>query len=214
MANAAPTALLLSKEMKVQVRKERIEKIVRDIDCDLYGNITLLIKEIVKRYNAKYTQDLDGEKPLNTSTLLRKNSHYRTMIESFYKTEQRVRVKIRSKEAQLLEENLILKADLSSARSELANIRAAHQQLLTDTQRLRLNDISSRTDKITEKYSKEEIAAYMAILRIFQAGKDSSAFKLTDTAFVHEDFEGEVPVFGADTCPRFFAWYQDSRGDW
>ena len=207
--------MLIEKERKVQTRKDRIEKILRSLDCDLYPTLTALTEAIARRYNEIYsTQDISSEihprrDLLSGSTLRRKNSPYRTLVASFYKTEERIKIQLRSKEAQLAEENLILRSELAAMRSESQNLKAALENAHQEIERQRLNSITSRTASgVTPKYSDAEIMAYKAILLLFEAGRSSSGFEIKNDSITQISLRGDITIVDESRCPLFFSWYK------
>lgn len=209
------SAMLLGQGKQVQVRKERIEKILISLDCDLYPSLTALTEAIVRRYNEIYfipdnSVDINHRKDLlNGSTLRRRNSPYRALVESFYKSEERMKIQLRSKKAQLSEENLILRSDIATLRNECLNLKEALKSAHQEMDLLRSKGLASRTAAgVTPKHTDAEINAFNAILLLLEAGRSSSGFSLSDCAITQVSFSGDITVVDESRCPNFFNWYR------
>ncbi|ELV8701291.1 hypothetical protein ACEWAL_06700 [Vibrio parahaemolyticus] len=184
-------------------RKAVIEGILRDMNCDSYSSFTALTDAVA----AKFTKQ-EGE-PMSGSTIRRKGSKYRSLVESYYKTEERIKKQFQNKESQLQEELMITQLELSKTSSELNSARKALQHANSEMDRLRLSDIESRTDEgVEQEYSDKEVAAYKVLVELVKAceesGLDIDGYQITTLGF-----QGVKTLISQEKCPAFFKWYRE-----
>ncbi|HHC7250426.1 TPA: hypothetical protein ACN380_004197 [Vibrio parahaemolyticus] len=184
-------------------RKAVIEDILRDMDCNSYSSFTALTDAVA----AKFTK-LKGE-PMSGSTIRRKGSKYRSLVESYYKTEERIKKQFQNKESQLQEELMVTQLELSKTSSELNSTRMALQHANSEMDRLRLSDIESRTDEgVKQEYSDKEVAAYKVLVELVKACEDSGldidGYQITTLGF-----QGAKTLIRQEKCPAFFKWYRE-----
>ncbi len=195
------------KQMKtVSERKEVINEILRDMNCDYYDSFTALTDAVASRY-----QEITNT-PMSGSTIRRKSSAYRALTESYYKTEERVKAQYQDRESQLEQELLLTQLDLSNTSEELKEARRALQMAHCEMDNLRLEDINSRTESgVKEEYSAEEVAAYKVILELVKAfdeyGVSTDGYNISklDMNFNTKN------LIATEKCPQFFKWYRENK---
>ncbi|MGI9849316.1 hypothetical protein [Vibrio vulnificus] len=188
-------------------RKAVIEDILRDMDCNSYSSFTALTDAVA----AKFTE-LKGE-PMNGSTIRRKGSKYRSLVESYYKTEERIKKQFQNKESQLQEELMITQLELSKTLSDLSLTRKALQHANSEMDRLRLSDIESRTDGgIKQEYSDKEVAVYKVLVELMKTCEEFG-LELEDYQIIKLDFQGNKTLIGQEKCPAFFKWFREQPKD-
>ncbi|AMF98734.1 hypothetical protein AL538_13940 [Vibrio harveyi] len=184
-------------------RKAIIEEVLSNLDCGSFDSFTALTDTIAEKIT-----ELEG-RPMSGSTIRRKGSKYRSLVESYYLTEERERRKIQSNESRLQEELMLAQLELSKLQSNLKSARLALQHANSEMDRLRLQGIESRTDLSSEKeYSDKEVAAYQTITELVKACEDSGlvndGYQITSLGF-----QGAKVLIGKDKCPAFFKWYRE-----
>ncbi|CAH6882704.1 hypothetical protein QFW85_14840 [Vibrio chagasii] len=184
-------------------RKVVIEEILKDMDCNSYSSFTALTDAVA----AKFTE-LKGE-PMSGSTIRRKGSKYRSIVESYYNTKERVKTQFQNKESLLQEELMVTQLELRKTSSELNSTRKALQYANTEMDRLKLSDIESRTDECAkQEYSDKEVAAYKVLVELVKvcedSGLDIDGYQITTI-----DFQGVKTLISQDKCPTFFKWYRE-----
>lgn len=184
-------------------RKRVIEDILKNIDCDSFSSFTALTDAVAERYTK-----LKGE-PMSGSTIRRKGSKYRGLVESYYKTEDRIKKQFQNKESQLQEELMITQLELSKTSSKLNSTRMALQHANSEMDRLKLSDIASRTDRGREQeYSDKEVAAYKALVELVRACEDAG-LEVDGYQITALSFQGAKTLIGQEKCPAFFKWYRE-----
>ncbi|KOO14438.1 hypothetical protein AKJ18_12870 [Vibrio xuii] len=184
-------------------RKVIIEEILKDMDCNSYSSFTALTDAVA----AKFTE-LKGE-PMSGSTIRRKGSKYRSIVESYYNTKERVKRQFQNKESLLQEELMVTQLQLSRTSSELNSTRKALQHANTEMDRLKLSDIESRTDEcVKQEYSDKEVAAYKVLVELVKACEDSG-LDIDGYQITTLDFQGAKTLISQDKCPAFFKWYRE-----
>ncbi len=185
-------------------RKKVIEDILRDMDCNSFASFTALTDAVAARFTA-----LKGE-PMSGSTIRRKGSKYKSLVESYYKTEERIKSQFKDKEAQLEEELMLTQLELSKATERLNDARKALVSNNTEMDRLRLSNIGSRTaEGSKQKFSEQEVLAYKAMLELVKAygdfGVEIDAYSITGMG----GFGDVKTLIGENKCPAFFQWYRE-----
>ncbi|MQF34523.1 hypothetical protein [Vibrio parahaemolyticus] len=184
-------------------RKEVIEDILKDINCDSFKSFTALTNAVAKEYTKREGQAMNG------STLRRTDSKYRSLVDSYYRTEERVSTQSQDRETQLQEELLITQLELSKTLSELKSTRAALQNANTQMDKLRLSNLNSRIDEsVQPKYSDEEVAAYKALVELARAC-EGSGIDIDGHSITTIDFDGSKILISQEKCPSFFKWYRE-----
>ncbi|ROR69461.1 hypothetical protein EDB59_0089 [Vibrio crassostreae] len=185
-------------------RKKVIEDILRDMDCNSFTSFTALTDAVAAKFTA-----LKGE-PMSGSTIRRKGSKYKSLVESYYKTEERIKSQFKDKEAQLEEELMLTQLELSQTTERLNDARKALISNNTEMDRLRLSNIESRTAEGSEqKFSEKEVAAYKAMLELVNA-YDDFGVEMDGYCITGMGGYGDVKtLIGENKCPAFFQWYRE-----
>ncbi|EIU6825704.1 hypothetical protein L5176_002206 [Vibrio parahaemolyticus] len=187
-------------------RKVVIEKILRDLDCNSFSSFTKLTEKIAEIYTKQ-----EGT-PLSGSTIRRKGSPYKSLVESYYNTPERFKNEQFSVEAKLQEKLLITELELSKANTQLDSTRKALQNAHAKMDQLRFDDIEARTDQAGAKeYSDNEVAAYNALVQLVQAC-NAAGVELDDFQISQLSLTGQKKtIINQEKLPAFFKWYREHR---
>ncbi|OEE68062.1 hypothetical protein A1OO_20240 [Enterovibrio norvegicus FF-33] len=195
------------KQMKtVSERKEVLKDILHDMNCDYYDSFTALTEAVASRYQEITNTLMSG------STIRRKNSAYRALVESYYKTEARVQARYQDREFQLEQELLLTQLDLANAIEELKETRRALQVAHSKMDNVWIEDINSRTEGgVKEEYPSGEVAAYKVLLELVKAfdeyGVSIDGYNISK---LDMNFNTKSLVLN-EKCPQFFKWYREYK---
>lgn len=197
-------AMLLMKHQSVQERLAKLESILRQIPCESYTSETALTKALAERYRLE-----TGDK-LDSSTLRRPGSPYKSLVNSFYESKQRNKQQ-QSELHRKQEELLLAKSEIYQLGLEIQSLKNNLSVSLAQLSQLRLENLGARTDSAPIKAdvnSATEVAAFKVIHRLIVAGAETSGFEVSaDSVTYISGMEIKV-AFSRMDCPKFFEWLE------
>lgn len=198
--------MLLKKQAEVQKRLEKLESILRRLDCDSYKSETALTNVLAKRYSDETGDKMDG------STLRRQSSPYKLLVKSFFETGGRIKRLNQSEEHRRREELAIAKSKNYELGLQIKHLQKSLADALAQNDKFKLEDLKGRTDSASvneDVYTTTEIEAFIAIRRLIKVGEDTSGFEITENkvTYLSRNFENKS-VFTLVDCPKFFEWYR------